>query len=114
MAESPRGLPQEIRGAAGTVPLARHADHLGDRRRDHPGARPAHDAPAGGGQRRATQRRRGRRGLASKHGRLTCMATFAVFIALAGSATAAVLITGKNVKDGTLTGKDIKNSSVGS
>src|SRR4051794_19771168 len=42
------------------------------------------------------------------------MATVAVFIALGGSATAAVLITGKNVKDGTLTGKDIKNSSIGS
>jgi hypothetical protein len=42
------------------------------------------------------------------------VAVLALFVALGSSATAAVLITGKNVKDGTLTGKDIKNSSVGS
>jgi hypothetical protein len=36
--------------------------------------------------------------------------TIALFVALGGSATAAVLITGKNVKDATLTGKDLKNN----
>jgi hypothetical protein len=53
--------------------------------------------------------------------RLRARATFAnvvsmlaLFVALGGSATAAVLITGKNVKDATLTGKDIKDNSVGS
>jgi hypothetical protein len=38
----------------------------------------------------------------------------ALFVALGSSATAAVLITGKNVKNGSLTGADIKNSSLGS
>lgn len=33
-------------------------------------------------------------------------------VAMAGSATAAALITGKDVKNGSLTGKDIKNGSV--
>jgi hypothetical protein len=42
------------------------------------------------------------------------MATAAVFIALGGSATAAVLITGKNVRNSSLTGADIRNGSVGS
>ncbi|MEA2483932.1 MAG: hypothetical protein QOC55_1879 [Thermoleophilaceae bacterium] len=43
------------------------------------------------------------------------VSVLALFVALGGTATAAaVLITGKNVKDGTLTGKDIKNNSVGS
>ena len=31
-----------------------------------------------------------------------------------GTATAAVLVTGKNVKNGSLTGKDVKNNSLGS
>jgi hypothetical protein len=34
-------------------------------------------------------------------------------VAMAGSATAAALITGKDVKNGSLTGKDLKNGSVG-
>jgi hypothetical protein len=42
------------------------------------------------------------------------MATVAVFIALGGTTTAAVLITGKNVKNGSLTGADIKSRSIGS
>jgi hypothetical protein len=42
------------------------------------------------------------------------MATVAVFIALGGTTTAAILITGKNVKNGSLTGADIKNRSIGS
>jgi hypothetical protein len=42
------------------------------------------------------------------------VATIALFVALGGGATAAVLITGKNVKDGSLTGRDIKNNSVAS
>lgn len=33
-------------------------------------------------------------------------------VAMAGSATAAALITGKDVKNGSLTGKDVKNSSL--
>jgi hypothetical protein len=37
----------------------------------------------------------------------------ALFIALGGSATAAILITGKNVKNGSLTGADVKTNSLG-
>jgi hypothetical protein len=40
------------------------------------------------------------------------MATLAVFIAVGGSAAAAVVITGRNVKDGSLTGSDVKNGSL--
>lgn len=40
------------------------------------------------------------------------MATIAVFVALGGSSYAAIMVTGKNVKDSTLTGKDVKNSSL--
>jgi hypothetical protein len=40
------------------------------------------------------------------------MATIAVFVALGGSAYAAIRITGANVTDGTLTGADIKTGSV--
>lgn len=36
----------------------------------------------------------------------------ALFVALGGTATAALLITGKNVKDGSLTGRDVKNGSL--
>jgi hypothetical protein len=42
------------------------------------------------------------------------MATVAVFIALGGTTTAAVLLTGRNVKNGSLTGADIKDRSIGS
>lgn len=42
------------------------------------------------------------------------VATLALFVALGGSATAAVLVTGKNVKDSSLTGKDVKNNALGS
>ena len=35
------------------------------------------------------------------------MATVAVFIALGGSSYAALKVTGRNVKDGTLTGADV-------
>lgn len=41
------------------------------------------------------------------------MASIAVFIALGGSSYAAIKITGRNVVDGSLTGRDIKNRSVG-
>jgi hypothetical protein len=41
------------------------------------------------------------------------MATIAVFIALGGSSYAAIIITGKNVKNGSLTGADIKDNSLG-
>ena len=40
------------------------------------------------------------------------IASLALFIALGGSATAATLITGAKVKNGTITGKDIKSSSL--
>jgi hypothetical protein len=40
------------------------------------------------------------------------VALVALFVALTSSATAAVLITGKNVKDGSLTGKDLKKRSI--
>jgi hypothetical protein len=43
------------------------------------------------------------------------VSVMALFVALGGSATAAVvLITGKQVKNGSLTGIDLKNNSVGS
>ena len=41
------------------------------------------------------------------------MATLAVFIALGGTATAAVLVTGREVSDGSLTGRDLRDRSVG-
>ena len=40
------------------------------------------------------------------------MATLAVFVALGGTSYAAIKITGKNVKNGSLTGVDIKKHSV--
>jgi hypothetical protein len=42
------------------------------------------------------------------------VSVLALCIALGGTATAAVLITGKNVKNGSLTGADLKDNSVGS
>ena len=43
----------------------------------------------------------------------TAVAYVALFAALGGSAYAAVTVTGKNIKDGTITGRDVKNSSLG-
>ena len=43
----------------------------------------------------------------------TAVAYLALFAALGGSAYAAVTVTGKNIKDGTVTGRDIKNRSLG-
>jgi Collagen triple helix repeat (20 copies) len=43
----------------------------------------------------------------------TAAAYLALFAALGGSAYAAVTVTGSNIKDGTLTGKDVKNRSLG-
>ena len=43
----------------------------------------------------------------------TAVAYLALFAALGGSAYAAVTVTGKNIKDGTITGKDVKNRSLG-
>jgi hypothetical protein len=40
------------------------------------------------------------------------VATIALFVALGGTATAALVITGKNVKNGSLTGADVKNNSI--
>ena len=40
------------------------------------------------------------------------MATVAVFIALGGSSYAALTITGRTVKDGSLTSADVKNRSL--
>lgn len=42
------------------------------------------------------------------------VSVLALFVALGSSATAAVLITGKNVKNNSLTGADIKNNSIAS
>jgi hypothetical protein len=44
----------------------------------------------------------------------TAVAYLALFAALGGSAYAAVTVTGKNIKDGTVTGRDVKNRSLGS
>src|SRR5215208_6266587 len=41
------------------------------------------------------------------------IACLALSIALGGTASAAVLITGKQVKDGSIAGRDVKNSSLG-
>jgi hypothetical protein len=63
------------------------------------------------------QPRKGLARMSRSRSRLTfanVVSVLALFVALGGTATAAVLITGKNVKDGTLTGKDIKNNSVAS
>jgi hypothetical protein len=46
-----------------------------------------------------------------RHG--TAVAYLALFAALGGSAYAAVTVTGKNIKDGTVTGRDVKNRSLG-
>ena len=51
------------------------------------------------------------RRLSRRHG--TAVAYLALFAALGGSAYAAVTVTGKNIKDGTVTGRDVKNSSLG-
>jgi Collagen triple helix repeat (20 copies) len=42
----------------------------------------------------------------------TAVAYLALFAALGGSAYAAVTVTGKNIKDGTITGRDVKNRSL--
>jgi hypothetical protein len=44
----------------------------------------------------------------------TAVAYLALFAALGGTAYAAVTVTGKNIKDGTVTGRDVKNRSLGS
>jgi hypothetical protein len=43
----------------------------------------------------------------------TAVAYLALFVALGGSAYAAVTVTGKNIKDASVTGRDIKNHSLG-
>jgi hypothetical protein len=40
------------------------------------------------------------------------VSTLCLFVVLGGSATAAVLLTGKNIKNGSLTGADLKDNSV--
>src|SRR4051794_36823991 len=40
------------------------------------------------------------------------VALLALFVALGGTSMAAIVITGKNVKNGSLTGTDIKNGSL--
>jgi hypothetical protein len=40
------------------------------------------------------------------------VALIALFVGMAGSATAATMLTGKNIKNGTITGADIKNKSI--
>jgi hypothetical protein len=43
----------------------------------------------------------------------TAVAYLALFAALGGSAYAAVTVTGESIKDGTVTGRDVKNRSLG-
>jgi hypothetical protein len=43
----------------------------------------------------------------------TAVAYLALFAALRGSAYAAATVAGANIKDGTVTGKDVKNRSLG-
>ena len=50
--------------------------------------------------------------LASRISYANVVATLALFVALGGSSYAAILITGKNVKDNSLTTKDVKNRSL--
>ena len=49
--------------------------------------------------------------LLGRHG--TAVAYLALFVALGGSAYAAATVTGSNIKDGTVTGRDVKNRSLG-
>jgi hypothetical protein len=42
----------------------------------------------------------------------TVIALVALFVALGGTSYAALVITGKNIKNGSITGKDIKNSTL--
>lgn len=52
----------------------------------------------------------------SLRGKLTyanLVATIAVFVALSGTSYAALVVTGKTVKNGSLTGADVKNRSLG-
>ena len=51
------------------------------------------------------------RRLSRRHG--TAVAYLALFAALGGSAYAAVTVTGKQIRDGTITGKDVKNRTLG-
>ena len=56
---------------------------------------------------------RGHSGLKKRtHLVATVIAVFALFAALAGTATAAKLITGKDIQNNSVTGKDIKKSSL--
>jgi hypothetical protein len=41
------------------------------------------------------------------------VALVALFVAFSGTATAALVMTGKNIKDGTITGQDVKNRTLG-
>ena len=41
------------------------------------------------------------------------VAIVALSVAFSGTATAALVMTGKNIKDGTITGKDVKNRTLG-
>src|SRR5262245_5175742 len=79
------------------------------------GAEPAGDEAEVGSQttppRRPVQMRSILRRLARRH--TTAVAYVALFAALGGSAYAAVTVTGQNIKDGTVTGKDVKNRSLG-
>jgi hypothetical protein len=51
------------------------------------------------------------RRLSRRHG--TVVAYLALFAALGGSAYAAVTVTGKNIQDGTITARDVKNRTLG-
>ena len=49
----------------------------------------------------------------TRHSPALVVAIAALLVALSGSATAAVVMTGKQIKDGTVTGKDVKNRTLG-
>ena len=51
------------------------------------------------------------RRLSRSHG--TAVAYLALFAALGGGALAAVTVTGTDIKDGTITGRDVKSRSLG-
>jgi hypothetical protein len=53
-----------------------------------------------------------RKVLARRPAPATIISLVALFVALGGTSYAAVVITGKNIKNGSITGKDVKNSTL--
>src|SRR5215217_3605607 len=108
--------------AASTVSRAMQieaARTLGPLELEHDASAPAPDPPDGAARSSSTQpkteggtpMRSIPRRLLRRHS--TAVAYLPLFAALGGSAYAAVTVTGKNIKDGTITGRDVKNRSLG-